>query len=266
MSLYLTNISNSVTENMAEEKSVKKEFECVELGDLQQKDECGEKAPRRVIHFSSGETMEEYSTEDEEDHTHTQLDKNDLLSSVDASKLTWGPYVWFQMWRAATNTVSACDYVGERMASLFGITSAKYQYAIDEYSRTNKQENKATDSPDSEEAESHFEEKQKEEIQEQSIDETNVDDTKNLNAVTPPEPVNLDAETPPEPVNLDAETPPESVNLDAETPHEPVNLDAETPPEPVNLDAETPPEPVNLDAETPPERENLDVPVTVQSI
>lgn len=55
----------------------------MELGDLQQNDESGEKAPRRVIHFSSGETMEEYSTEDEEDHTHTQPDKNNLLSSVD---------------------------------------------------------------------------------------------------------------------------------------------------------------------------------------
>ncbi|KAF5879828.1 protein FAM, partial [Clarias magur] len=119
--------------------NVKKDFECVELGDLGQRDESREKTPRRVIHFSSGETMEEYSTEDEEDHTHAPADKNDLLSSVDASKLTWGPYVWFQMWRAATNTVSACDYVGERVASLFGITSAKYQYAIDEYNRNNKQ-------------------------------------------------------------------------------------------------------------------------------
>lgn len=33
----------------------------------------------------------------------------------------------------------ACDYLGERMASLFGITSAKYQYAIDEYYRIKKE-------------------------------------------------------------------------------------------------------------------------------
>lgn len=33
----------------------------------------------------------------------------------------------------------ACDYLGERMASLFGITSAKYQYAIDEYYRMKKE-------------------------------------------------------------------------------------------------------------------------------
>lgn len=33
----------------------------------------------------------------------------------------------------------ACDYLGERMASFFGITSAKYQYAIDEYHRMKKE-------------------------------------------------------------------------------------------------------------------------------
>ncbi|KAJ0061058.1 hypothetical protein NL108_005875, partial [Boleophthalmus pectinirostris] len=55
------------------------------------------------------------------------------------SKMTWGPYFWFHMWRAATSTISACDYLGERMANLFGITSAKYQYAIDEYYRIKKE-------------------------------------------------------------------------------------------------------------------------------
>lgn len=32
-----------------------------------------------------------------------------------------------------------CDYMGERLASLFGITSPKYQYAIDEYYRIKKE-------------------------------------------------------------------------------------------------------------------------------
>uniref|UniRef100_A0A8B9LP97 Zgc:153383 n=1 Tax=Astyanax mexicanus TaxID=7994 RepID=A0A8B9LP97_ASTMX len=113
---------------------IRKDFECVELGELEDKDQSTEKTPRRVIHFSSGETMEEYSTE-EEDNSEKHPEKKDLLSPIDTSKLTWGPYVWFQMWRAATSTVSACDYLGERMASLFGITSAKYQYAIDEFDR-----------------------------------------------------------------------------------------------------------------------------------
>lgn len=32
-----------------------------------------------------------------------------------------------------------CDYMGERLASLFGITTPKYQYAIDEYYRMKKE-------------------------------------------------------------------------------------------------------------------------------
>ncbi|TRY57497.1 hypothetical protein DNTS_011837 [Danionella cerebrum] len=111
-----------------------KEYECVELSFLGRK----EKIPRRIIHFSSGETMEEYSTDEEEEEEDGKKQRQ-LLSSSDTSLLTWGPYVWLQMWRAATSTFSACDFLGERMASLFGITSAKYQYAIDEYSRTKRE-------------------------------------------------------------------------------------------------------------------------------
>ncbi|XP_037306125.2 protein FAM177A1 [Pungitius pungitius] len=125
MSLYLTNVSVSVGPSV----------------DVEQAPQQREKVPRRIIHFSSGETMEEYST-DEEEGEGSEPERKDLLSSpVDAarSKLTWGPYFWFHMWRAATSTISACDYLGERMASLFGITSAKYQYAIDEYHRMKKE-------------------------------------------------------------------------------------------------------------------------------
>uniref|UniRef100_A0A8C1SIC7 Zgc:153383 n=1 Tax=Cyprinus carpio TaxID=7962 RepID=A0A8C1SIC7_CYPCA len=158
ISLYLSSVSITVAHDMDPDKSSGKEkgYECVELGDLDRR----EKTPRRIIHFSSGETMEEYSTDEEEEDT-TQNAKKDLLSSIDTSKLTWGPYVWFQMWRAATSTISACDLIGERMASLFGITSAKYQYAIDEYSRSKREkEERDEDTRLSEEAEPLFEEQQ----------------------------------------------------------------------------------------------------------
>ncbi|XP_049341395.1 protein FAM177A1 isoform X1 [Astyanax mexicanus] len=161
ISLFLINASVAVTENTGTEKgsSKGKDFECVELGELEDKDQSTEKTPRRIIHFSSGETMEEYSTE-EEDNSEKHPEKKDLLSPIDTSKLTWGPYVWFQMWRAATSTVSgsACDYLGERMASLFGITSAKYQYAIDEFDRMKEKDKDVEESHLSEEAESRFEE------------------------------------------------------------------------------------------------------------
>lgn len=63
-----------------------KDFESVELGGLDGSEEKQqpqrEKVPRRIIHFSSGETMEEYSTDEEEDQ---EPEKKDLLSSpVDA--------------------------------------------------------------------------------------------------------------------------------------------------------------------------------------
>ncbi|CAJ1077259.1 protein FAM177A1-like isoform X2 [Xyrichtys novacula] len=145
LSLYLTNVNVSIGQTMDVEQSPNpvKDFESVELGELNQREgkkkQQREKVPRRIIHFSSGETMEEYST-DEEEGEDQEPERKDLLSSpVDASKLTWGPYFWFHMWRAATSTISACDYLGERMASLFGITSAKYQYAIDEYYRMKKE-------------------------------------------------------------------------------------------------------------------------------
>ncbi|XP_019713604.1 protein FAM177A1-like isoform X4 [Hippocampus comes] len=134
-----------------------RESESVELGDIE-REHRREKTPRRVIHFSSGETMEEYSTDEEEEDR--QPERRDLLSpSVEAerSKMTWGPYFWFHMWRAATSTISACDYLGERMASLFGITSAKYQYAIDEYYKMKKErEEEKEENRLSEEAERSF--------------------------------------------------------------------------------------------------------------
>lgn len=49
-----------------------------------------EKTPRRVIHFSSGETMEEYSTdEEEEEEEDRQPERRDLLSpSVEAGRVS----------------------------------------------------------------------------------------------------------------------------------------------------------------------------------
>ncbi|XP_068198635.1 protein FAM177A1-like isoform X2 [Antennarius striatus] len=158
--------------SLAQSPHLGKHFERVELGELHKTEEQKqrEKAPRRIIHFSSGETMEEYST-DEEEGEEKEPEWTDLLSPpVDASKLTWGPYVWFHMWRAATSTVSACDYLGERMASFFGITSAKYQYAIDEYYRMKKErEEEKEENRLSEEAERSFEQFRSHEDEDEAI-------------------------------------------------------------------------------------------------
>ena len=79
-----------------------KDFESVELGELdkredplQQQQQQREKVPRRIIHFSSGETMEEYST-DEEEGEDQEPERKDLLSSpVDAVRVrNGGGKVW----------------------------------------------------------------------------------------------------------------------------------------------------------------------------
>ncbi|XP_075940919.1 protein FAM177A1-like [Anarhichas minor] len=173
LSLYLTNVSVSIGQSMDVEQTPAPGFESVELGELDKREEQQrEKVPRRIIHFSSGETMEEYST-DEEEEGDREPERKDLLSSpADAakSKLTWGPYFWFHMWRAATSTISACDYLGERMASAFGITSAKYQYAIDEYYRVKKErEEEKEEDRLSEEAERSFDQLPSQEDEDEPI-------------------------------------------------------------------------------------------------
>uniref|UniRef100_A0AAV2JFI7 Protein FAM177A1 n=1 Tax=Knipowitschia caucasica TaxID=637954 RepID=A0AAV2JFI7_KNICA len=130
---------------------------CLEMRDMSQKKV---KVPRRTIYFASGETMEEFST-DEEEEEEEEPARKDVLP-VDTSKMTWGPYVWFQMWRMATSTVSVCDYMGERLASLFGITTPKYQYAIDEYYRIKKEEEEEEEENRlADEAERQFEQSRK---------------------------------------------------------------------------------------------------------
>ncbi|KAM4712978.1 protein FAM177A1-like isoform 2-T2 [Anableps anableps] len=177
VSLYLANVNVSLGRGMDTGQSHSpnpgRDFESVELGELGKRTEPREKVPRRIIHFSSGETMEEYST-DEEEAEDPEAERKDLLSPpVDASKMTWGPYFWFHMWRAATSTISACDYLGERMASLFGITSAKYQYAIDEYNRIKKEkEEEKEESRLSEEAERTFDQLRSQEAKDKPVAST----------------------------------------------------------------------------------------------
>ncbi|KAG2457782.1 F177A protein, partial [Polypterus senegalus] len=160
LSLYLTNANVSLGQTMDVEKNSNsgKNFENVELGEIGKKKP--QKIPRRIIHFASGETMEEYSTDEEQE----EPEKKDLLPAVNPRNLTWGPYFLFHMWRVATATISVCDYLGEKMASLFGITTPKYQYAIDEYYRMKKEEQEEEEENQmSEEAERRFQEQQAQE-------------------------------------------------------------------------------------------------------
>lgn len=51
------------------------------------------------------------------------------------STLQWGPWIWYQTVNVGIKSLKVCDYLGEHLASFFGITTPKYQYEIDEYER-----------------------------------------------------------------------------------------------------------------------------------
>ncbi|XP_014650199.1 PREDICTED: protein FAM177B [Ceratotherium simum simum] len=92
--------------------------------------------PKRIIHFVDGDIMEEYSTEEEEEEKEEQK----VNSTLDPSKLSWGPYLWFWAGRIASTSFSTCEFLGGRLAIFFGLTQPKYQYMLNEYYRTQNKE------------------------------------------------------------------------------------------------------------------------------
>nr|XP_002129010.1 protein FAM177A1-like [Ciona intestinalis] len=83
------------------------------------------KLPRRLIHCSDG-ILEEYSTDEEEEEEEADL------PVVDPSTLRWGPYIWYMTVKSAFTGLAACDYLGEKLAYFFGITTPKYQYELNQ--------------------------------------------------------------------------------------------------------------------------------------
>ncbi|XP_020371446.1 protein FAM177B-like isoform X1 [Rhincodon typus] len=96
--------------------------------------ESEKKQPQRFIHFSNGDIMEEYSTEEESEEEHKVLER------VDPSSLSWNHFLVFWVMKVARTSLFTCDFLGEKLANLFGLTSAKYQYAVDEYYSVRDQE------------------------------------------------------------------------------------------------------------------------------
>ncbi|XP_056645433.1 protein FAM177A1 [Diorhabda sublineata] len=89
------------------------------------------KTPKRVLHFSDG-ILEEYST-DEEDNSTTQNQQ------IDPATMTWGPWFWLKAWSAGNSTLNVVDTIGEFLSSVFGITTPRYYFELEEYKRREEQ-------------------------------------------------------------------------------------------------------------------------------
>ncbi|KAF4099927.1 protein FAM177A1 isoform X2 [Onychostoma macrolepis] len=85
----------------------------------------------KVIHFSSGETLTEEDSEEEE--AQHQLHQAPSVSDP-------GTWTWFWGTQILRKSLLFCDFLGEKMAGLLGLNAAKYQYAVDQYQREHKNE------------------------------------------------------------------------------------------------------------------------------
>lgn len=122
-------MSNQIEVDSFSAQPVSSDFTNVPL----ESDKPKKKVPRRLIHFSDG-VLEEYST-DEEDETPPP-------PAIDPKSLTWGPWMWYYVSSAALKTLGVADACGEKLAWFFGITTPKYQSAIDEFYRLKAEEEK----------------------------------------------------------------------------------------------------------------------------
>ncbi|XP_058453568.1 protein FAM177A1 [Malaya genurostris] len=87
------------------------------------------RAPKRVLHFSDG-TMEEFSDDEDQVDSVPRTETN-----LDESKMNWGNWMLHKTCRLGSSVLAGCDYVGEGLASMLGITTPKYSLEIEEFKR-----------------------------------------------------------------------------------------------------------------------------------
>ncbi|KAF3849517.1 hypothetical protein F7725_019236 [Dissostichus mawsoni] len=92
---------------------------------------------RRIIYFSSGETMEEEDSEEEEEEEERSSDRTPFREPAEKSRLSFRN-VALLVGRISLLSLTklllllpklACDFLGERLAGALGLKAAKYQYA-----------------------------------------------------------------------------------------------------------------------------------------
>ncbi|KAI4492135.1 hypothetical protein M0802_010032 [Mischocyttarus mexicanus] len=124
---------SNVCQTMANEENKESDLNDVVLQEDVLDTQCkivAKKLPKRVLHFSDGD-LEEYSSEDEVDKSQATK----IVAEIDPNTLNWIPWTWHQTTFIGTKLLDGCDYLGEWLASFFGITTPKYQFEIDEFYR-----------------------------------------------------------------------------------------------------------------------------------
>ncbi|XP_075233897.1 protein FAM177A1-like isoform X2 [Lycorma delicatula] len=101
-------------------------------------DQKKKKVPRRVLYFSDG-ILEDYSTDEDEIDTVKKSTNNQLLTA-DPHTLYWSSWFWYHIIIASSKTLAVCDFLGEKLAAFFGITTPKYEYEIDYYESVKAEE------------------------------------------------------------------------------------------------------------------------------
>ncbi|CAG12998.1 unnamed protein product [Tetraodon nigroviridis] len=98
---------------------------------------CTVAKEKRIIYFSSGETLEEEDSEEEEEQRSDSLFRESTQTRFSFKNLA------ILVGRVSLLT---CDFLGERLAAALGLKAAKYQYAIDLYYHKQKTKSSQADS------------------------------------------------------------------------------------------------------------------------
>ncbi|KAM9356475.1 protein FAM177A1 isoform 1-T5 [Pholidichthys leucotaenia] len=88
---------------------------------------------KKIIHFTSGETLEveDSEMEEEEEEAEQSTNKPPFEEPAEKTKLSFKNVVIL----IGRISLLACDFLGERLAGALGLNAAKYQYAVDQYHR-----------------------------------------------------------------------------------------------------------------------------------
>ncbi|XP_031558581.1 protein FAM177A1-like [Actinia tenebrosa] len=118
-------------------KSPNKEFEMINLDadeEDEEEDDLSQRSDdrRKKRYRKKKRKKEEISESSSEDESSKLTSKKD---DINPSDLNWPLYFWYYIVAVSTGALRVAECLGEKLAYVFGITSPKYQYVIDEYYR-----------------------------------------------------------------------------------------------------------------------------------